>query len=114
MAFASHKAAQSGAVVVVAALSPFEHIRQWTRSRIANYFEVYVNCPLDECMKRDPKGHYANAAKGELDNFIGVDMEYEVPRTPDLALDSSQATIGACSDQIFRALEKAGHLSAAQ
>jgi pyruvate kinase len=111
MAFASHKAAQSVAVVVVAALSPFEHIRQWTRSRIANYFEVYVNCPLDECMERDPKGYYARATKGQMSDFVGVDMEYEVPGTPELTIDTSRMAVGACVEHILQALGKAGYLS---
>jgi len=111
LAFASQKAVESGAVVIVAALSPFEHIRQWTRGVVSNYFEIYLDCPLDECIRRDPKGHYAKATKGELADFVGVDMEYEIPRTPDLVLDSGQGTVEACSDQILRALEKAGFLS---
>ena len=111
LAFASQKAVESGAVVIVAALSPFEHIRQWTRSVVSNYFEVYLDCPLDECIRRDPKGHYAKATKGELANFVGVDMEYEIPRTPDLVLDSGQGTVEACADQIMLALEKSGVLS---
>jgi pyruvate kinase len=111
LAFASQKAVESGALVIVAALSPFEHVRQWTRSAVSNYFEIYLDCPLDECTRRDPKGHYAKATRGELADFVGVDMEYEIPRTPDLVLDSGQGTVEACADQIMLELGKAGLLS---
>jgi len=111
LAFACQKAVESGAVVIVAALSPFEHVRQWTRSVVSNYFEIYLDCPLDDCIRRDPKGHYARATKGELADFVGVDMEYETPRTPDVVLDTSRVSVESCADQIIRALEKAGFLS---
>lgn len=111
--FACQKAAETGAVVVVASLSPYEHLRQWARCSLPNYFEIYLDCPLDACKQRDPKGHYAKAVEGQMRDFVGIDMEYETPRTPDVVLDTSRASVESCAEQIMLALEKAGFLSEA-
>jgi adenylyl-sulfate kinase len=82
--------ADSGAVAVVALVSPYVATRQEVRERHERaglaFIEVFVNTPLWVCVERDPKGLYARALSGELEGFTGVDDPYEAPRHPELAL----------------------------
>lgn len=110
LTYACKKAAESGAVVVVASLSPYEHLRHWARKCLPNYLEVYVNCSEESCRQRDPKGHYASASRGEIGDFVGVDMEYEEPCTPDVVIETTHESVRACTDQLVHAVEKSGIL----
>ena len=83
--------ARAGAAVLVSAISPFESARKQARSLVeehAPFVEVYVATPLDECMRRDPKGLYARALSGELRDFTGISAPYEPPTDPDLMITS--------------------------
>src|SRR2546430_8200259 len=87
--------ARAGAAVVVSAISPYEEARRHARSLVeshAPFIEVYVATPLEECARRDPKGLYAAAFAGEIDDFTGVSAPYEEPRDPELRLDTTGAT----------------------
>lgn len=82
--------ADSGAVAIVALVSPHERMRTEVRERHEHdglpFFEVFVDTPVSVCAERDPKGLYARALAGDLDGFTGVDDPYEPPRRPDLQL----------------------------
>lgn len=82
--------ADSGAVAVVALVSPYEHTRREVRERHRRdglpFFEVFIDTPIALCAERDPKGLYARARAGNLDGFTGVDDPYQPPRDPDLRL----------------------------
>ena len=87
--------ARAGAAVVVSAISPYAEARRQARSLVeqnAPFVEVHVATPLDECARRDPKGLYAKAFAGELENFTGVSAPYEEPHAPELRLDTTGAT----------------------
>src|SRR5947207_9803899 len=87
--------ARAGAAVVVSAISPYEATRRRARSLVephAPFVEVYVATPLDECARRDPKGLYAAAFAGEIDDFTGVSAPYEAPSNPEVTLDTTGAT----------------------
>lgn len=71
-------------VTIVAAICPYHAIRQEVRSIIGEFVEVYVNCPLEVCIGRDPKGLYRKALSGEIQHFTGIDDIFEPPRRPDL------------------------------
>jgi adenylyl-sulfate kinase len=85
------RAASSGALVVVAHLSPYATDRAAARAihRRAGvrFLEIYVDTAIDECQRRDPKGLYAQAAIGRLDNLTGVGDSYEPPRAPDMRFE---------------------------
>ena len=84
--------ARAGAAVVVSAISPYEEARRHARSLVeshAPFIEVYVATPLEECARRDPKGLYAAAFAGELDDFTGVSAPYEEPSDPEIRLDTT-------------------------
>src|SRR5437667_11275611 len=87
--------ARAGAVVIVSAISPYEEMRRHARSLVeqhAPFVEVFVATPLEECARRDPKGLYAAAFAGEIDDFTGVPAPYEEPREPELRLDTTGQT----------------------
>jgi adenylyl-sulfate kinase len=82
--------ADSGAVAIVALVSPYERTRREVRERHERdglpFFEVFVDTPLSICAERDPKGLYARALAGDLNGFTGIDDPYEPPLRPDLQL----------------------------
>ena len=81
--------AAAGQLVIVALISPLRRHRELARRTVASRFvEVFVNASLDECVRRDPKGLYARALAGHLDEFTGVTSPYEPPGAPDLAIDT--------------------------
>ena len=84
----------AGLIVIVSLISPFRAERQLARDRFApgDFIEVFVDAPLDECERRDPKGLYAKARRGELKNFTGIDSAYEPPEAPELHLNTAQAS----------------------
>jgi adenylyl-sulfate kinase len=95
IAWVASRLARAGATVVVSAISPYEELRRHARSLVephAPFVEVYVATPLEECARRDPKGLYAQAFAGELDDFTGVSAPYEEPSDPELRLDTSGRT----------------------
>ena len=84
---------RQGGAVIAAAISPYEETRQKARELVeefGTFVEVYVKASVDECARRDVKGLYEKAFKGEIKEFTGVSDPYEEPSAPDLALDSEQ------------------------
>ncbi|MFC5528944.1 adenylyl-sulfate kinase [Cohnella yongneupensis] len=79
--------------VIVAAIAPFQEMRDLNRQEIDNYVEVYVNCPVDECIRRDTKGLYKKALQGEVRHVVGIDDVYEIPQSYDIELRTDQELI---------------------
>jgi len=78
--------------VIVSAISPYEEMRRHARSLVeqhAPFVEIFVATPLEECARRDPKGLYAAAFAGEIDEFTGVSAPYEEPLEPELRLETT-------------------------
>jgi adenylyl-sulfate kinase len=91
IAWVASRLARAGAVVVVSAISPYEEMRRAARDIAAEhgrFVEVHVATPLDECRRRDPKGLYARAERGELANFTGISDPYEEPLSPEVRVDT--------------------------
>ena len=80
--------AAQGNDVVCATISMFHEVQRWNRKHIPGYFEIYLRVPLAEIERRDPKGIYARARKGEAANVVGIDIAPEEPEAPDLVLDN--------------------------
>lgn len=82
----------SGLIVMTAFISPFQAERQMARELIGedNFIEVFVDTPLEECEKRDPKGLYKKARSGDLPNMTGIGSPYEVPTNADITIHTSQ------------------------
>jgi bifunctional enzyme CysN/CysC len=98
----------SGAVVLCAFISPFRAERRALRERLdsGEFVEVFVDAPLEECERRDPKGLYARARAGEITNFTGVDSPYETPENPEVLLHTHTATAEECARRVIVELEK--------
>lgn len=90
----------AGIITICSFITPTRKSRELIKSIIGSkdYFEVYVNCPVEVCEKRDVKGLYAKARKGEIKNFTGIDAPFEPPQNPDLELNTDEASIESCHD----------------
>ncbi len=98
--------AESGLVVISSLISPLRKERQAVRSAChaagVNYSEVFVNAPLGECEKRDPRGLYRKARAGEIKGFTGIDSPYEEPERPDLVLRTDRENVESSVGQLLR------------
>jgi adenylylsulfate kinase len=79
--------ARGGAPVIFDATANRRYYRDRARSSIPRFLEILIACPIEECMKRDPKGIYAAAVSGTATHVPGIQTEYEIPLAPDLTLD---------------------------
>ena len=97
----------AGLIVIVAFISPFRAERQLARSLFESgeFIEVFVDAPLEECERRDVKGLYAKARRGELTNFTGIDSDYEPPQSPEIHLRTVGTGPESCVDEIVRWLK---------
>ena len=68
------------------------------------FLEVFIDAPLEECERRDPKGLYVKARNGILRNFTGVDSEYEPPKSPEIHVDTVSTSPQQCIDRILQAM----------
>lgn len=93
----------AGLIVVVSFISPFKSERQFARSLFeeGEFVEIYINTPISECEKRDPKGLYAMARRGELSNFTGIDSAYEQPENAEIIINTDKISVEDCVDSIF-------------
>ena len=81
--------------VCVSKINPFVENRENARKILKNYdfVEIYIKCSIDLCEKRDVKGMYKKARNGEINNFIGIHVDYEPPTSPELIVDSENSSI---------------------
>ena len=98
---------EAGLIVVVGLISPFRADRAAARARFApgTFVEVFVDAPLTECERRDPKGLYRRARRGELPAFTGIDSPYEPPSRPELRLATAERGVDACVAEVLRLLD---------
>jgi adenylyl-sulfate kinase len=100
-----------GAVVIAAAISPYEETRRKARELVEQwgpFVEVYVKASVEECARRDVKGLYEKAFKGEIKEFTGVSDPYEEPTTPEIAVDTEELDPGQAAQKIVTELEQLG------
>ena len=88
--------AEHGVTVVASFVSPYRESRDFIRRLCGDFIEVYVATPLEECERRDVKGLYARARRGEIRNFTGIDDPYEPPEHPELTLDTRAFSVDQC------------------
>lgn len=98
----------AGLIVLVSFISPFKSERAMARELFApdEFMEVFVSTPLAECERRDPKGLYKKARRGEIPNFTGIDSIYEAPENPEIILNTESSQIHECAAKIFKQLNK--------
>ena len=102
----AHLMVDAGLIVLVSAISPYGSERRWARSLfdVDEFVEVFVDTPLAECERRDPKGLYRKARAGDIRNFTGVDAPYEMPEAPDIHLPTSGQQAEALAEQVAKLL----------
>jgi adenylyl-sulfate kinase len=108
--FVAKLLARAGACAVTAAISPYREVRDEQRRNIERFVEVYCKCSLEALERRDPKGLYEKARKGEIENFTGVTAPYEEPLNPDVELDTGAMGKAECIARVIEHLESAGYL----
>jgi bifunctional enzyme CysN/CysC len=102
----------AGLIVLVSFISPFRSERRMARELLqpGEFIEVFVDTPLEICMKRDPKGLYQKALTGQIKNFTGIDSPYELPETAELTLKTEGADPAALAEQVVEYLRKQGYV----
>jgi adenylylsulfate kinase len=102
--FLASKLEKNGVFVVASFISPYEETRDFVRNLCDNFIEVYVSTPLETCEKRDTKGLYARARKGEIKDFTGIDDPYEIPLNAEIVIDTTSISIDEAIDRVLKAL----------
>jgi adenylyl-sulfate kinase len=102
--------AEAGVLALVAAISPYEAMRQSARERIGNgrFILVHMATPLTVCEQRDPKGLYRKARSGLIPNFTGLDAPYESPHAPDLRLKPQDGDPQTQAQRVVEVMEERG------
>ena len=93
-----------GINVIVALISPCNETRNKVRNSLNNFIEIYVNCSLSECIKRDPKGLYQKALNGEIKEFTGISSPYDAPTDPEITLNTNHENIDQSVEKILEYL----------
>ena len=109
--FVSKLLTRNGVTTIAAAISPYREVRQEVRRDIGDFIEVYVQCPMDELVRRDVKGLYARALRGEISNFTGVSDPYEEPLNPEVVINSQQDSVEESVSKVMAKLRDLGYLN---
>jgi adenylylsulfate kinase len=98
----------NGTVVLTAFISPFIQDREKAKEIVSEeeFIEIFVSCPIEECEKRDPKGLYSKARKGEIPDFTGIDSPYEEPVSPALTIQTNEKNVSESVDAILTYLQE--------
>lgn len=113
VAFVARLLTKHDVIVLASFISPYREMRERCRRLISPFAEVYVKCPLEECIRRDVKGLYARALKGEIRDFTGISAPFEEPRHPDLILNTDVEEPEESASKVIAYLERNGYIPAA-
>jgi adenylylsulfate kinase len=97
-----------GVGVITSAISPYADTRNRVRKMTTNFTEIFVDAPLEECIRRDVKGLYAKALAGEIEQFTGVSDPYELPEHPELHLRTDRQSPEASAEQVLAYMGERG------
>lgn len=102
----ARRMAESGRVVLAPVIAPYRDSREAVRRRVSNFVEVYVNAPLAVCERRDVKGLYKKARRGEIEHMTGVDDPYEPPLNPEVEVRTDLLGVEECAEQVTAFLRR--------
>jgi bifunctional enzyme CysN/CysC len=104
---------EAGVIVLCSFISPYRSERDMVRRLMpeGDFIEVFVDTPIEECMRRDPKGLYAKAKGGGIKNFTGIDAPYEAPETPEIHLRTADQDPKKLAELVLKDLFKRGIIS---
>ena len=105
--------ADAGIIATTAFISPYRKDRDKAREILENgrFIEVFVDCPLEVCESRDPKGLYEKARAGEIKEFTGIDAPYEVPENAEIVINTNDLDLAASTQKVIDYLSDKGTLS---
>lgn len=106
IAFAASLLAGNNVTAIVANIAPYYEVRDFIRKHIPKYIQVYCKASFEECAARDTKGHYLNAAGGKMKNLIGMDEPYDLPRSPDIIVDTVNESVDESVNKILKYLKE--------
>jgi sulfate adenylyltransferase len=111
--FVASEIVRHGGIAVCAAVSPYRDSRNKVRSMFESehFIEIFVDTPFEICESRDPKGMYAKARRGEIENFTGIDDIYEIPDAAEITLNTVEATARENAELMIRFLRSKGFLA---
>ena len=112
--FVAELLSNNGVATTCSFISPYRNARANARARCRNFIEVYVECPLESLVARDPKGLYKKAIAGEIKGFTGVDDPYEEPEAPEIVVHTGTESIDESMHAILDYLEQEGFLAPAE
>jgi len=101
---------RNGVAVLTSFISPYREIRAESRREIGDFIEVYTKCSLEACIKRDVKGMYQKAMRGEIKEFTGVSDPYEEPVNPEILLETDKETLPDSAAKVLGRLVELGYL----
>jgi len=104
--FVAELLSKNGVATTCSFISPYRQARANARKRCHNFIEVYVECPLDALVERDPKGLYKKALAGEITGFTGIDDPYEAPADPEIIVHTDRETVEESADKILHYMEQ--------
>ena len=98
----------TGIITLACFVSPTEELRRLAREIVGkdDFVLIYISTPLTECSRRDVKGLYAKALRGEIADFTGVSAPFEVPADADITIDTTQRSVEGCAEEIFSQIIK--------
>ena len=101
---------EAGLIVIVSFISPYRAERMLARDRVGGeeFLEIFVDTPVEECRRRDPKGLYLKADAGQIRNFTGVDAPYEEPLDPEIRLRTLESAPDVLADEVVASLRARG------
>jgi len=102
--------AKNGIITIVSVIAPYREWREYARREIGKFVEVYLRCPLEVRIKRDPKGLYTKALKGEIKDLTGYNGIYEEPENPELILDTDKMSVEEEVEAVLRKVKELGYL----
>jgi adenylylsulfate kinase len=112
IAFVAGLLSRNGVIVITATISPYQSMRDDARRCNGSRFvEVFLDCPIEELVRRDVKGLWARALRGEVENFTGLSDPYEPPEHPDIHVRTDRESIADSREKVLRWLEQRGLLA---
>ncbi|MBM3305260.1 MAG: adenylyl-sulfate kinase [Candidatus Aminicenantes bacterium] len=106
--FVAKLLSRNGVATLVSFISPYRELRDRARQGTTNFVEVYTKCPVEVCIRRDVKGMYQKAIKGEIKEFTGVSDPYEEPLNPEIVLETDKETVDESVAKVIKRLGELG------
>jgi adenylylsulfate kinase len=105
VAYIGRLLSRNGIATIIALISPYRSTREFARQLIGEFVEVWVQCSIETCSKRDAKGLYKNAEAGQIANLTGIQDPYEPPTRPEVIVNTEEETKEECVERILSSLK---------